>query len=164
MSIPLFCSLKFQGFETAFTFSELSIHSQDLVLGYHPFGSDGLDPNLGETIVPQVPPGSFGARFQLPSDTSLYTLKDIRFGCGQLYYCEYLVDLSYEIGLMDVNWEWSWQLSRIDFINPYNGQTIVTFEAYFDPSFYEFLFLDKIILGIHYNVPLSWPSYDLTSL
>jgi hypothetical protein len=154
---------QFQGFQTTFTFSELSIHTQDLVLGYDPFGTDGLDSNLGETIVPQVPPGSFGVRFQLPSDTSIYTLKDIRFGCGQPFYYEYLVDLSYDIGVIDIDWEWDWQFWMIDFINPYNGQTIASFEAYFDSSFYEFLTLDKIIMGIHYNGPLSWPSYELTS-
>jgi hypothetical protein len=62
---------QFQSFETTFTFSEFSINTQDLVLGYDPYATDSLDPNLGEIIVPQVPPGNFGVRFQLPSDTSL---------------------------------------------------------------------------------------------
>ena len=158
-----FCFAQFQGFQSTFTFSEFSIHSQDLLLGYDPFGTDGLDPNLGETIVPQVPPGNFGVRFQLPFDTSMYTLKDIRFGCGQPFYYEYLVDLSYEIGLMDVDWEWDWQFWMINFINPYNGQTLATFEAFFDSSYYEFVTLDKLVIGIYYNGPLSWPSYSLTA-
>jgi len=154
---------QFQGFQSTFTFSEFSIHSQDLVLGYDPFGTDGLDPNLGETIVPQVPPSNFGVRFQLPSDTSMYTLKDIRFGCGQIYSYEHLIDLSYEFGFMDVNWEWSGPFDRILFKNPYNGEILETFEAFWDSSFYFLPFLDKIIIEIIYSVPLSWPSYNLTS-
>jgi hypothetical protein len=152
-----------QRFETTFTFTDGFYNSQALILGYDPFGTDGLDPQLGEVVVPQVPPEQFGVRFQLPTDTSLYTLKDIRFGCGQPFHYEYLIDLSYSSGYMDVNWEWDWQLMRIEFINPYNGQTFATFEAGFDSSFYEYLYLDKIILGVQYNGPLSWPEYEVTS-
>ena len=158
-----FLLAQFQGFQTTFVFSEFSIYTQDLVLGYDPYGTNGLDPNLGETLVPQVPPGNFGVRFQLPSDTSLYTLKDIRFGCGQPFYYEYLIDLSYDLGSMDVDWEWDWPLWIIKFINPYNGETLATFEAGFDPSYYGYLYLDKIILGVQFDGPLSWPSYNLTA-
>jgi hypothetical protein len=162
-SFPSLLLAQFQGFEATFTFSELSIHSQDIVLGYDPFGTDGLDPSLGEYIVPQVPPNTFGVRCQLPSDTSLYTLKDIRFGCGQPFYYEYLVDLSFDIGVIDIDWEWDWPMWMIDFINPYNGQIIASFELFSDSSYFEYVTLDKIIIGIHYDGPLSWPSYNLTS-
>lgn len=151
-------------FEAVFTFSESSINSQDIILGYDPFGSDGLNTGLGETIVPQVPEGNFGVRCQLPSDTSLYTVKDIRFGCGQPFYYEHLIDLSYDLGFMEVDWEWgSFELLWVLFINPNNGETLATFESNYDSSFYEIPALDKIIIGIQYNGPLSWPSYHLTS-
>ena len=153
-----------QQFETTFTFTDEFTNSQELVLGYDPFGTDGLDIQLGEAVVPQVPPGQFGVRFQLPTDTSLYTLKDIRFGCGQPFYYEHLFDLSYTAGssIINIDWEWSFELYMIYIKDPYTGQNLATLEEYFDSSYYSIpVSMGKIILGIQYNGPLTWPEYHL---
>ena len=83
-------------FESTFTFTDGINDTQELILGYDAYGTNGLDSQLGEEIVPQVSAGDFGARFQLPTDTSIYTTKDFRFGCGQPFQYEHLVDLSYD--------------------------------------------------------------------
>jgi len=150
-------------FESPFVFSDL-LYSDTLILGYDAFATDSLDPQLGEEIVPQVPPGDFGARFQLPTDTSIYTLKDFRFGCGQPFYYEHLVDLSYGWGDINIDWEWSFELWMVHIIDPFTGQNIETLESYFDSSEYSIpLSMYKIVLGIQYNGPLSWPEYQITS-
>jgi len=69
-------------FETTLGFADEFNNFQELIFGYDAFGTDSLDADLGEQVVPQVPVGEFGVRFQLSVDTSIYTLKDIRFGCG----------------------------------------------------------------------------------
>ena len=96
--------------EQPFLFTDEFNNTQELIIGYDPFGSDGLDPDLGEVIIPQVPPGEFGVRFQLPTDTSLTTLKDIRFGCGRAASFGHLIDLSYSPGssTIEINWVWFW--------------------------------------------------------
>ncbi len=99
-----------------------------------------------------MPPGYFGVRFQLPTDTSIYTTKDIRFGCGQPYN-EHLIDLTYESfpEPINVDWEWNWPLWIVYFIDPNNGQTLATFEAFFDSSHYDIPALEKIIIGVQYD-------------
>jgi hypothetical protein len=114
--IVLLCSAvslpQYNDFEATFTFSDELNNSHLLTLGYHPFGTDGLDPDLGEVVLAQVPAGEFGVRFQIPTDTSLYTVKDIRYGCGQPFYYEHLLDLSYATGssMIAVDWEWTFEL------------------------------------------------------
>jgi hypothetical protein len=65
--------------EYTFTVSDEYNNSQQLIIGKDPFGSEGLDPQFGEVVVPQVPNGQFGARLILPTDSTLMILKDIRF-------------------------------------------------------------------------------------
>ena len=148
-------------FESSFIFSDYLNNSQELIIGYDPFGTDNLNPDLGEVVVPQVPSGQFGVRFQLPSDTSIYTLKDIRYGCGQPFYYEHLIDFSYIISPMEVDWEWE-LIYSVSFINSYNGQTLEIFN-FWDSSFYQIPALDKIKIGVQYDGPLSWPEYEITS-
>jgi len=153
-------------FEASFIFTDNLNNSEEIILGYDAFGTDSLDPDLGEVIVPQVPPGYFGARFQLPADTSLYTLKDFRYGCGEPFYYEHLVDLSYASGssTIDIDWQWSFELWIVHIIDPSNGQTLTTLESFFDSSYYSIpSTYEKIILGIQYDGPLSWPQYLVTS-
>jgi len=151
-------------FEQPFLFTDEFNNSQQLIFGYDPFGTDSLDPDLGEQIIPQAPPNQFGVRFQIPSDTSIYTIKDIRFGCGQPFYYEHLIDLNYETGSssVDVDWEWSFELWMLHIIDPNTGQTLVTLESYFDSSYYSIpAMVEKIIFGIQYNGPLSWQEYEV---
>jgi len=152
--------------EQSFIFSDEFNNTQELIIGYDPFGSDGLDPDLGEVIIPQVPPGEFGVRFQLPPDTSITTIKDIRFGCGQPFYYEHLIDLSYETGstILDVYWSWDWPLYMVDFINPYNGVTLAHYISFYDSTHFILpASIEKIIIAIQYNGPLSWPEYEIIS-
>jgi len=154
-------------FESSFVFSDLFNNSEVLILGYDSFATDSLDPNLGEMIVAQVPAGNFGVRFQLPSDTSLYTLNDFRFGCGQPFYYEHLFDLSYSTGssIIDIDWEWGgFELWSVYVINPYTGQNIATLQSFLDSSYYSIpASMEKIILGIQYEGPISWPAYQVIS-
>ncbi len=150
--------------EQPFIFSDEFNNTQELIIGYDPYGSNGLDPDLGEVFVPQVPTGEFGVRFQLPTDTSITTIKDIRFGCGQPFYYEHLIDLSYIPGssIIGVDWEWSFELWIVHIIDPYTGQTLLTLESFFDPSYYSIPpMMEKIIFGIQYNGPLSWLEYEV---
>ncbi|MBK7230370.1 MAG: hypothetical protein IPH97_16220 [Ignavibacteriales bacterium] len=84
--------------EYTFTITDEFNNSQELIIGKDPFGTDGLDPQFGEVVVPQVPAGQFGARLILPTDSSLTILKDIRFGCYWVRFNEHLIDLSYVSG------------------------------------------------------------------
>jgi hypothetical protein len=153
-------------FETTFNFTDQFNNTQELTFGYDAFGTDSLDPNLGEQIVPQVHAGQFGVRFQLPADTSIYTIKDIRYGCGQPFYYEHLIDLSYQTGstILDVFWNWDWSLYIVDFINPFNGVVLSHYVAFYDST--HFIIpesIEKIIIGILYDGPLSWPEYEVTA-
>ena len=153
-------------FESPLVFSDLFNNSDTLILGYDSFATDSLDPHLGEAIVPQVPPSYFGVRFQLPTDTSLYTLKDFRFGCGQPFYYEHLFDLSYAPGssIIDIDWEWGFDLWMVYIIDPSTGQNLATLQSFYDSSYYSIpASMEKIILGIQYDGPLSWPEYQVTS-
>jgi hypothetical protein len=135
-----------------------------LILGYDSFGSDGLDPQLGEVVVPQVPPGQFGVRFQLPTDTSVYTVKDIRFGCGQPFYYEHLVDLSYETGsnIFDVFWNWDSPLAVVEFKNPFNGDILSRFEMFSDSTHFIIpALLEKIVMSVGYDGPITYPIFEL---
>ena len=166
--IVFFCSsflfAQIQHFETTFTFTNEFNNSQSLILGYNAFGTDGLDTQLGELVDPQVPPGQFGVRFQLPTDTSIYTIKDLRFGCGQPFYYEHLVDLSYETGSnrIDVFWNWASPLAVVEFKNPFNGNILSRFEMFSDST--HFIIpptLEKIIINAGYDGPITFPIFDL---
>jgi hypothetical protein len=152
-------------FETGFIFTDEFNNSQELILGYDPFGTDSLDPHLGEVIVPQVPFGQFGVRFQFPSDTSLYTIKDIRFGCGQPFFYEHLIDLSYQTASDTIHVFWNWfLLVSVEFKNPYDGTILAHFEIFTDST--HFIIpsaLQKLTIGILYDGPLAWPEYEVTS-
>ncbi len=138
--------------EQSFLFSDEFNNTQELIIGYDPFGSDGLDPGLGEVVIPQVPPNQFGVRLQIPRDTSIYTIKDIRFGCGQPFYYEHLFDLNYATGSssLDVDWEWSFELWIVHIIDPNTGLTLVTLESFFDSSYY-------IIPAMVFNIMVHFP-------
>lgn len=45
--------------EQSFIFSDEFNNIQELILGFDPYGTDGLDPDLGEEFVAQVPPWQF---------------------------------------------------------------------------------------------------------
>jgi hypothetical protein len=153
-------------FESAFDFISEFNNSQSLTFGYDPYGTNGFDPQLGETEIPQVPPGQFGVRFQLPTDTSIYTIKDIRLGCGQPFYYEYLIDLSYETGSNTINvfWGWEWPLMSILFKNPFNGDTLAQYEMFTDSTHFIIPpLLEKIAVYVGYDGPIGWPQYDLIS-
>jgi len=153
-----------QQFETTFTFKNEFNNSQSLIFGYDPYGTNGLDPQLGEIEVPQVPPGQFGVRFQLPTDTSIYTVKDIRFGYGQPFYYEHLIDLSYETGssTIHVYWNWDWGLYMFDFKDPFTGVLLAHYEIFSDST--HFIIpptLEKLIIGVYYDGPITFPIFDL---
>ena len=157
-------------YEYTFTFSDEFNNSQDLILGKDPFGTDGIDTLFGEEFIPQVPPGEFGVRFQLPPDTSITTIIDIRFGCYWATGHVHLIDLNYQTGSSSISvvWEWDSQLNlglmEVMFINPYNGQTIASYSWFSDSShFYIPQSLDKIKIWTLYNGTLSWPEYEIIS-
>jgi|GEM_PF-4681786 len=155
-----------QQFESTFTFKNELNNSQSLIFGYDPYGTDGLDPQLSEVVVPQVPPGEFGVRFQLPIDTSIYTVKDIRYGCGQPFYYEHLVDLSYATGSNTIHifWTWDWGLYMFDFKDPFTGITLAHYELFYDSTHFIIpTSLEKIIIGVYYDGPLSWPMFNIVS-
>lgn len=154
--------------EQSFFFSDEINNSQELILGYDPFGTDGLDPDLGEEFIPQVPPGEFGVRFQIPVDTSITTIKDIRFGCYWATGYSYLIDLNYAYGSSTINITWEWNVSPIDgvysliFYNPYNNDILDTYSWQQDSSYFEVPFsLDKIIVEASFGGTLSWDEYEL---
>jgi len=156
--------------EYTFTFIDELNNSQGLILGKDPFGTDGIDTLFGEEFVPQVPPGEFGVRFQLPPDTSITTIKDIRFGCYWATDSEHLIDINYQTGSssMSVFWEWdsviSFALMEVMFINPYNGQIIASYSWLNDSShFYIPPSLDKIKIWTIYDGSLSWEEYEVIS-
>jgi len=128
--------------EYTFTITDEFNNSQDLIIGKDPFGSDGLDPQFGEVFVPQVPAGQFGARFILPTDSTLTTLKDIRFGCYWGVGFNHMIDLGYDSGSNQMNINWDWNMMSFDFLmavsfyNPYNGNLIQYFDYYVDSSFF----------------------------
>ena len=93
-------------YEYTFPFSDEYNNSQDLILGKDPFGTDGIDTLFGEEFIPQVPPGEFGMRFQLPPDTSITTIKDIRFGCYWATGHVHLIDLNYHTGSSSISLNW----------------------------------------------------------
>ena len=146
-------------FESPFIFLEYGITPDTLILGYDSFATDSLDPELGEEMAPQVP-GYFGVRLQLPADTSIYTKKDFRFGCGRPDYHEYLIDIEPST-MVEVNWDWL-MIYSITFIDPYTGQTIETID-FGNPPYYNLYPTDKIIIGIQYDGPLSWPTFQIFS-
>jgi len=155
-------------YEYTFTFSDEFNNSQDLILGKDPFGTDGIDTLFGEEFIPQAPPNEFGVRFQLPPDTSITTIKDIRFGCYWATGHEHLIDLNYQTGSSSISvvWEWDPQLNlglmEVRFINPYNGQIIASYSWFSDSShFYIPQSLDKIKIWTLYNGTLSAEEYEL---
>jgi hypothetical protein len=154
--------------EQSFIFSDEFNNTQELILGIDPYGSDDLDPDLGEEFIPQVPQGEFGVRFQLPPDTSITTTKDIRFGCYWATGHEHLVDINYAAGSSSISvfWEWDSLLTNglldVIFINPYTGQTIASYSWFSDSShFFIPPSLDKIKIWTTYNGTLSWEEYEV---
>ncbi len=156
--------------EQSFIFSDEFNNVQELIVGFDPYGTDGLDPDLGEEFVAQVPPGNFGIRFQIPTDTSITTIKDIRFGCYWATGHEHLVDINYAAGSSSISVFWEWdpllsnELIEVTFINPYTGQTIASHSWFSDSS--HFIIpqsLDKIKIWTTYNGTLSWEEYEVLS-
>jgi hypothetical protein len=154
--------------EYIFTISDEFNNSQELIVGKDPFGSDGLDPRFGEVFVPQVPSGQFGARLILPADSSITTLKDIRFGCFWADGFEHNIDLSYITGSSQLTIDWEWDQTSIYFLmsvyfyNPYNGNLIQYFDYLSDSSFFNVpVGLEKIRMIVSYNGTLSVPSYQV---
>ncbi|RKY90807.1 MAG: hypothetical protein DRQ01_08640, partial [Ignavibacteriae bacterium] len=155
-------------YEYTFIFSDEFNNSQDLILGKDPFGTDGIDTLFGEEFIPQVPPGEFGVRFQLPPDTSITTIKDIRFGCYWATGHEHLLDLNYQTGSSSISvfWEWGtwdvYSLDWVEFINPFTGQTLASFSWSPDTSFFAIpSSLTKIEIWTGYGGTLSTVEYEL---
>jgi hypothetical protein len=156
--------------EYIFTISDEFNNSQELTIGKDPFGSDGLDPQFGEVFVPQVPSGQFGARLILPTDSSITTLKDIRFGCFWADGFEHNIYLSYITGSSQLTIDWEWDQTSIYFLmsvyfyNPYNGNLIQYFDYLSDSSFFNVpVGLEKIRMIVSYNGTLSVPQYQVLS-
>ncbi len=139
---------------------------QLLILGYHKFATDGLDPDLGEVFIPQIPAGQFGARFKLPVDTNITTTKDLRFSCGHIWSYTYRINISYQSGFntASLNWNNAWEIYGLKFINPFNGVVLGYFEG---PNLAGTLYLPMnltdVDVEVYFNIPLSWPSYILIS-
>ena len=151
-----------------FTYSDEFNNSQDLILGKDPFGTDGIDTLFGEEFIPQVPPGEFGVRFQLPTDTSVTTTKDIRFGCYWATGHNHLVDFQYAQGSTDISVKWSWgtfdgySLDWIMFTNPFNGQTLANYNWSTDTSFFTIpSSLSKVEIWTGYGGTLSGEQYEV---
>ena len=168
LTISLVAFAQTAEYEYKFTFSDELNNSQDLILGKDPFGTDGMDTLFGEEFIPQVPPGEFGVRFQIPPDTSITTIKDIRFGCYWATGHEHLIDLNYQTGSSSISvvWEWGiWDLNGLDwvmFINPFNGQTFASFNWSPDTSFFTIpSSLAKIEIWTGYGGTLSTVEYEL---
>jgi len=156
--------------EQSFIFSDEFNNTQELILGIDPYGSDDLDPDLGEVFIPQVPQGEFGVRFQLPPDTSITTTKDIRFGCYWATEHEHLVDINYAAGSSSISVFWEWdsllsnELIEVTFINPYTGQIIASYSWFSDSSHFNIPpSLDKIKIWTLYNGTLSAEEYEVLS-
>ncbi len=155
-------------YQYSFILSDEFNNSEELILGKDPFGSDGIDTLFGEEFVPHVPAGEFGARFQLPIDTSITTTKDIRFGCYWGTGHEHLIDISYTSGSSSISVDWEWDsllifgLMHVTFLNPYNGQILSFYSWPTDSSFFQVpISLDKIEIWTMYNGTLSTEVYDL---
>ncbi|MCZ7608674.1 MAG: T9SS type A sorting domain-containing protein [Ignavibacterium sp.] len=152
--------------EYTFTVTDQFNNSQELIIGKDPFGSDGLDPEFGEVVVPQVPAGQFGARLILPTDSTLTLLKDIRFGCFWADGNMHNLDLNYQTGSnqLFVDWEWNqispFFLIAVSFLDPYTGNQIQYFDYGSDSSFFIIpQNLDKLDIFAYYNGTLSVPQY-----
>jgi hypothetical protein len=154
--------------EYTFTITDEFSNSQELIIGKDPFGTDGLDLQFGEVVVPQVPNGQFGARLILPTDSTLMILKDIRFGCYWADGYTHNIDLSYVSGSSQLTIEWEWNetpiyfLMTVNFINPYNGNLLAQYSSTSGTAlFYVPIDLDKIIIEVLYNGTLSSEEYQL---
>jgi len=155
-------------YEYTFTFSDEFNNSQDLILGKDPFGTDGIDLLFGEEFIPQMPPGEFGVRFQLPPDTSITTIKDIRFGCYWATVFVHLVDLNYQTNSTSISVYWEWDssdvfsLNYVQIKNPYNGQTLANYNWSPVPSIFNIpQSLDKIEIWTGYDGSISTDEYEV---
>jgi hypothetical protein len=156
--------------EQIFNFSDEFNNSQELILGKNPWATTGLDSALGEEFIPQVPPGQFGVRFQLPPDTSITTVKDIRFGCYWATAFYHLIDLSYVSGSSTITVEWIWgtgdlgELESVYFNDPYTGQNIAWFLwSQGSETFSVPVQLDKIEMYVGYGGTLSTDHFTIYS-
>jgi hypothetical protein len=156
--------------EQIFIFSDEFNDSQDLIVGKNPWATDGIDSTLGEVYIPQVPSGQFGVRFQLPTDTSITSLKDIRFGCYWATAFYHLVDLSYASGSSTITVEWTWgsgdlgELESVYFNDPYTGQNLAWFLWSQSGEIFNIpLQLDKIELYVGYGGTLSNDHFQIFS-
>ena len=154
--------------EQIFFFYDEFNNSQELTIGKNPWASDGLDPNLGEEYIPQVPPGQFGVRFQLPVDTSITTIKDIRFGCYWSTSFYHLIDLRYATDSSTITIEWTWgnghifDLDGVMFNNPYTGELLGWFSWSQNPENFTIPSqLDKIQMLAGYGGTLSTEFYEV---
>ena len=156
--------------EQIFNFFDEFNDSEEITIGKNPWATDGIDSTLGEAYISQVPQGQFGVRFQLPPDTSITTVKDIRFGCYWATGFNHLIDLSYASGSTTITVEWTWGsgeeggLYLVYFYNPYTGELLDYYswsqntEIFVVPSQ-----LDKIQLSAGYSGTLSAAWYEIYS-
>jgi hypothetical protein len=166
-TVNLFAQIIYED-EQIFNFYDEFNNSQEVIIGKNPWASDGLDPTLGEEVIAQVPLGQFGVRFQLPPDTSIYTIKDIRFGCYWATGFYHLIDLSYSSGSSAITVNWTWgsgelgELESVAFYNPYTGELL---ELYSWSQYTEYFVipfqLDKIQLSPGYGGTLSVEDYEI---
>ncbi|NWG29640.1 MAG: T9SS type A sorting domain-containing protein [Ignavibacteriaceae bacterium] len=63
--------------------------------------------------------------------------------------------------MVEVNWDWL-MIYSVTFIDPYSGQILETID-FGSPAFYYLYFVDKITIGIQYDGPLSWPTFQILS-
>jgi len=154
--------------EYTFTITDEFNNSQELIIGKDPFGSDGLDPEFGEVVIPQVPAGQFGARFRLLPNLSITTLKDIRFGCYWAEGYTHLIDPSYASGSNQMTVDWEWDTTPVDFLMgvsfyyPISGTLIQSFNYYSDSSFFTMpAGIDIIQMNVTYSGTLSSEEYEL---
>jgi hypothetical protein len=154
--------------EYTFTITDEFNNSQDLIIGKDPFGSDGLDPEFGEVVVPQVPVGQFGARLMFVPNLGITAIKDIRFGCYWADGYTHLIWLRYINDSSQVTIDWDWNISNpsflmnIGFFEAISGNLIQYFSYYSDSSYFSVpQGLEFLQMEITYNGTLSWEEYKL---
>lgn len=136
---------------------------KELTLGYDQWGTDGIDPALGEVPLPPYAT-EYDARFRIPCDTSITTHKDIRFGCGHTGGYDYTVEWknTYQATISGNSMQNS-GLWEMYFINPTNGNTLAHFQTFYNDSVYYVVpsNIKTIIVRTYHIIPLSWPIYNL---
>lgn len=111
--------------EIPITFNDGVVGSRVLIVGLDPTATDGLDPILGETPAPPLPPfGAFDARFTLPNSSN-QTFKDIREGDNTaISIGNRIHTVNYQLGTGSTGLNINWNLPRgveLNLIDPYGG-------------------------------------------